>query len=515
MQHRKRQITLKQRMGLCLAAFFAAFAMQLTLNGYQSRAVQAVQDAQMGCFNAISRFQGGVESSISVLENYRWENSEPEEIIDRLQSASSTCNAWLWRSGTSLNSLESVSDEQRVLYSAVDTVYQTYTGLLDELENDLLSGNDAAASQLYYAKVVPCGDYLSQYTLQLLETAIQDSQTTYTTISALNERITMLQTVVVALCVALGCVTGLMVMRLLTPVQQMIAASRAIGKSEFDTPDIPLPKQPEIARLAESFNIMKHSMAQQVTTLQEKNEIERELHRQKTEALELQNRMERSRLQQLRSQIDPHFLFNTLNVIQQTASTEKGYRTQALIMALSHLLRYSLMSNDEQVPLAREVRIVDEYYSIYHVRFGDRVRMRWCISDSLDLTETMVPSFILQPLVENSFKHGIAPKEEGGTVRIRIAPLRAKGLLRISVCDNGLGIEPEKLAQLQEGLASPRDRWEHIGVYNVAARLQLLDKRCRFVIRSRPGFGTAVSIYLPLVEIVEEEFEDDTPADRR
>ena len=77
MQHRKWRFTLKQRMGLCLAAFFAAFAMQLALNGYQSRAVQAVQDAQMGCFNAISRFQGGVESSISVLENYRWENSEP------------------------------------------------------------------------------------------------------------------------------------------------------------------------------------------------------------------------------------------------------------------------------------------------------------------------------------------------------------------------------------------------------------------------------------------------------
>ena len=458
MQHRKRQITLKQRMGLCLAAFFAAFAMQLTLNGYQSRAVQAVQDAQMGCFNAISRFQGGVESSISVLENYRWENSEPEEIIDRLQSASSTCNAWLWRIGTSLNSLESVSDEQWVLYSAVDTVYQTYTGLLDELENDLLSGNDAAASQLYYAKVVPCGDYLSQYTLQLLETAIQDSQTTYTTISALNERITMLQTVVVALCVALGCVTGLMVMRLLTPVQQMIAASRAIGKSEFDTPDIPLPKQPEIAQLAESFNIMKHSMAQQVTTLQEKNEIERELHRQKTEALELQNRMERSRLQQLRSQIDPHFLFNTLNVIQQTAGTETAYRTQALIMALSHLLRYSLMSNDEQVPLSREVRIVDEYYSIYHVRFGERVRMEWRFSDSLDLTETMVPSFILQPIVENAFKHGICPKEEGGVVRIRVNPLREKGMLCIRVVDNGVGIQPDRLRQLRGALSQPGER---------------------------------------------------------
>ena len=94
-----------------------------------------------------------------------------------------------------------------MLYGAVDTVYQTYTGLLEELQGDLRSGDDAAASQLYYAKVVPCGDYLSQYTLQLLETAIQDSQTTYTTISALNERIAMLQTVVVALCVALGCVS--------------------------------------------------------------------------------------------------------------------------------------------------------------------------------------------------------------------------------------------------------------------------------------------------------------------
>ena len=329
-----------------------------------------------------------------------------------------------------------------------------------------------------------------------------------------GERIALMQIVVVALCVALGCASGPMVMQLLTPVSQMIEASRAISRSQFDTPDIPLPKQPEIGQLAESFNRMKHSMAQQVNTLQEKNEIERELHRQKTEALELQNRMERSRMQQLRSQIDPHFLFNTLNVILQTAGQEKAYRTQALITALSHLLRYSLMSNDEQVPLAREVRIVDDYYSIYHVRFGDRVKMRWCISDSIDLTETMVPSFILQPIVENAFKHGIAPKEEGGAVRIRITPLRKQGLLRISVCDNGLGIEPEQLARLQAGLAAPGDRWEHIGVYNVAARLRLLDKRCRFEVRSHPGRGTAVSLYLPLVELTEEEdLDDDSPVD--
>ena len=456
----KHSVTLKQRMVLCLAAFFAAFALQLALNGYQARAVQQVQDDQMGNFNAISRFQGGVESSISILEAYRWENGETEEMLEKLQAACSTSNAWLWRIRSNMDGLQNVSDEQWVLYGAVETTYGSYNTLLEELEGYLSSGQEAKASQLYYNKVSVCGGYLSQYTMQLL-----------------------------------------------TPVSQMIEASRAISRSQFDTPDIPLPKQPEIGQLAESFNRMKHSMAQQVSTLQEKNEIERELHRQKTEALELQNRMERSRLQQLRSQIDPHFLFNTLNVIQQMAGTESAYRTQALIMALSHLLRYSLMSNDEQVPLSREVRVVDEYYSIYHVRFGDRVQMEWAFSDSLNLTETMVPSFILQPIVENAFKHGICPKEEGGVVRIRMIPLREKGLLCIRVLDNGMGIEPEQLQQLRTALEQPAPRWEHIGIYNVAARLRLLDARCRVVVRSRPGRGTAVILYLPLVEN-EEEFEE-------
>ena len=279
-------------------------------------------------------------------------------------------------------------------------------------------------------------------------------------------------------------------------IENLQEAMQRFGEGDFNV-ICAVRANDEIGELSQHFNMMVYNINDLVDRVYNANML-----RQKAE------------LEALRMQINPHFLFNTLNVILQTAGQEKAYRTQALITALSHLLRYSLMSNDEQVPLAREVRIVDEYYSIYHVRFGDRVKMVWRISDSLDLTETMVPSFILQPIVENAFKHGISPKEEGGVVRIRINPLRDKGLLYISVCDNGVGIRPEQLAQLKAALAQPGERWEHIGVYNVAARLRLLDKRGRLVIRSHPGRGTAIRMYLPLVELLEEDLDDDTPVDR-
>ena len=99
------------------------------------------------------------------------------------------------------------------------------------------------------------------------------------------------------------------------------------------------------------------------------------------------------------------------------------------------------------------------------------------------------------------------PKEEGGVVRIRVNPLREKGLLCIRVVDNGVGIQLDQLRQLRGALSQPGERWEHIGIYNVAARLRLLDRNSRFVIRSHPGRGTAVVLYLPLVEN-EEEFEE-------
>lgn len=264
-----RSMTLKQRITLGLAAFLLALAVQIFLSFYQSGTVMQRLDDQMGQFNAISRFQGGVERGLTVLGDYRWEYGDADALLSGLDSAFSTTDAWLWRID---GSLETVSEEEYLLYSAVCTTYKSYTALVEQLEAAVRTGDDAGAAQLYYDQVLPCGSYLRQYTQQLLNTAISDAQGTYTEVSALSGRVKWAQTVVATVCLVLGCFMAWSVIRLLDPVQQMIGASRDIVAGKYDAPDVPIPGGGrEIVQLTDAFNKMKHSMAQQMNTLQERN----------------------------------------------------------------------------------------------------------------------------------------------------------------------------------------------------------------------------------------------------
>ena len=126
-----RRMTLKGQISLCLAAFFLALAGQIFLSFYQSGTVLRELDDQMGNFNAISRFQNGVERSLSAMEDYRWEYGDAKALTEELHSAFSVTNAWLWRIESDLGT---VSEEQYLLYNAVSTTYDSYTALVDQLE---------------------------------------------------------------------------------------------------------------------------------------------------------------------------------------------------------------------------------------------------------------------------------------------------------------------------------------------------------------------------------------------
>lgn len=507
---RDRELTLMGRIILFLTVFGVLLLLQAGIGWAQSQYILKPLEERTEQIQTISRFLSDTERCMAVLEDHRWDYGDAQTLVedlnDYLQSAAQQRKAI---GGV----LGEVSEEYYLLSNAARITGETLHGELEELSEDLAAGRPRTAAQSYYARVVPCGTYLLQYTRQLLERAIVDNHEMFASVKSLEGRLTALRTVGLLLCVLLGVALTTSVFTLLRSVGEIAGAAQHISRGEFDTPDVDESRRDEMGRMAHAFNEMKRSTKQYVETLQEKNEIERELHAKETETLELQSLMEREKLQQLRSQINPHFLFNTLNMIMYTARQEGAEKTGSLIGSMSQLFRYALGSNEAWEPLSKEVRIVNDLYAIYHARFGDRMALEWHISPDLDVTELLSPPFILQPLVENAFQHGLSPKEGDG--RIDITVWREENFLRIRVRDDGVGMTEEELSSLRATLESREIPGEHIGMYNVAARLRLLGKEYGMEVNSRAGEGTTTELRLPLVRTEEEEeVDEDEDPDR-
>jgi two-component system, LytTR family, sensor kinase len=202
--------------------------------------------------------------------------------------------------------------------------------------------------------------------------------------------------------------------------------------------------------------------------------------------LEEQDRMlMQARVDALISQINPHFLFNTLNTVSSLIRFDPE-TARTVVLKLSNILRRRLRSQAHFLSLRQELDFIDDYLSIEVVRFGsDKLRVRKEIDP--ETLESVIPSMILQPMVENAIRHGIGPKVEGGTITLRTS--HPNGRLVVEISDDGVGISPERQ---REGFESG------IGIRNVRERLQVLygdDFKLR--VDSQPGQGTSIRIELP------------------
>ena len=191
-----------------------------------------------------------------------------------------------------------------------------------------------------------------------------------------------------------------------------------------------------------------------------------------------------ARLAALASQINPHFLFNTLNSVSSLIRTDPN-QARLMVFTLSKVLRRLLRKHENFSSLRDELSFIEDYLSIEVARFGDKLRFQNDASE--DTLDMLVPSMLLQPLVENSIKHGLSNKVEGGTIRIRTH--RNESKLHLAVEDDGVGIPEAKLATLLE---------HGIGVSNVNERLKVLfGNQYRMWIDSQPDKGTCVQIEIP------------------
>ena len=201
----------------------------------------------------------------------------------------------------------------------------------------------------------------------------------------------------------------------------------------------------------------------------------------------------RARMDALSSQINPHFLFNTLNTVTALIRVDPD-TARGVVLKLSNILRRLLRKHETFVPLREELSFIDDYLDIEVARFGE---------DNLDIVkeigaetlETFIPSMLLQPIVENSLKHGLAPKLEGGRIFLRTS--NRDGRLHIEIEDNGVGISEEKM---------PHVYVEGIGLSNVRERLKVLyGADFNLDIQSHEGQGTIIKIDVPqLVPVIPE-----------
>jgi two-component system, LytTR family, sensor kinase len=193
----------------------------------------------------------------------------------------------------------------------------------------------------------------------------------------------------------------------------------------------------------------------------------------------------KARLDALTSQINPHFLFNTLNTVSSLIRFDPDM-ARGVVLKLSNILRRLLRKHETFVPLREELEFIDNYLDIEVIRFGrDKLQIFKEIDEQT--LETFVPSMLLQPMVENSIKHGLAPRLEGGQIHLRTR--HVDGRLLIEVSDNGMGIAPERLADVYGG---------GIGISNVHERLRLLyGDQFKMDIRSQEGQGTQIHIEIP------------------
>ncbi len=281
------------------------------------------------------------------------------------------------------------------------------------------------------------------------------------------------------------------------PVMKLVKASKRIASNDFFAEDVEADNDDELGELVGAFNKMKYATGEYILALEEKRKTLDLLHKEELERLEMEKQLETMKLELLKSQINPHFLFNTLNVIGGMANLESAETTEKMIKALSSLFRYNLKTSEREVLLDRELTVVQDYMYLQQMRFGSWVD--FAVDCRVDRQEVIVPAFIFQPLVENAIIHGLSPKEAGGRVLIRI--WREKERLYMTVTDTGTGMKEEELSELKKSLYNKNGRHSGIGMGNIYQRVYAMYDGGQMDIYSRKNVGTVVRIIIPYLKI--------------
>lgn len=369
--------------------------------------------------------------------------------------------------------------------------YETYQAYRDELAETQVRESDFV-ERLY--RVYKMQEYLQTYARRLVQVTLKEGNDSY------QEKVpvfyNMPYLILAISAVFMGFVmflTKILSNALVSPAVLLAQCTRKIAKNDFTGEDPSVENRDEMGELVRAFNKMKRSTKGYIDTLKENHRMSELLHREEIERVEMEKQLSGARLELLKSQINPHFLFNTLNMIACMAKLEEAVTTERMISSMGSLFRYNLKTSEQIVTLARELKVVQDYMYIQQMRFGSRIL--YSCDLKVDAEQAMIPAFTLQPVVENAMVHGLSKKEQGGRVHVRI--WEQGNRLVISVADTGLGMSEERLAEVTEAMKERRTSRIGIGLGNIYKRIHMMYKQGEFRIASIEGRGTVIQMFIP------------------
>ena len=277
-----------------------------------------------------------------------------------------------------------------------------------------------------------------------------------------------------ALCLVLGLLSAWTLSRYLSkPVHQLDEAMGEVEKGRLDV-RLETDRSDELGRLAGRFNHMAEEY---------RINLDRSVQRQRE--------LNEARLRMMQAQLNPHFLYNTLDAMKWLGMAHQAPEVAELATDLAAILRSSI-SGDEIVTLEEELELVERYVNIQTIRFGDRFTCEVDVAERYQ--SCLVPKLALQPLVENAILHGVADREDG---YVKVWAGEEEGMLLLYVSDNGCGIPEEVLERLNGETRQPSEG--HLGMFNVDSILRLrYGESCGLSARSTPGEGSCVRLKMPL-----------------
>ncbi|MBU3111288.1 sensor histidine kinase [Clostridium lacusfryxellense] len=362
-------------------------------------------------------------------------------------------------------------------------------------------GRDVEECNLRYSESKEIVGYIDTYIKQLNLNQFHENAEKYFSIT---EKLKFLQTfniVIIASTFLLNVVlTFWFANKTSAPIVSLATSANEMSRSNFDAENVKVDTDDELRVMADAFNKMKGHIRNHIGELKYQAETELKLKDEKLSNLKMKNLLKNAELKALQSQINPHFLFNTLNAGVQLAMMEGAEKTGVFLEKMSDLFRYNLRKMDTPVTLGEEIENVYAYIYLLKTRFGDLIKYEYYIDE--EVIDIIMPSQIIQPIIENACNHGINDMECGGKICLRVK--KVQDMVQVIIEDNGKGMDAktiQEICDLNFEKPANKGRSTSIGMRNVIKRLKAFYGQDDVIeIKSEAFKGTSIILKLPLVK---------------